>query len=219
MLRPSFQRYLLLCLGLMAIVFVIPACAYYWISTSTRAYLYSDINALPSRPVALVLGTAKYTRGGQQNLFYRNRIAAALALYRSGKVQYFIVSGSNPSKTYNEPADMQADLIAGGVPAENIQPDYAGLRTLDSILRVEKVFGNTRYIIVSQPFHNARAVFIAHHNGHDAVAFNAANVTINYSLKTRIREVGARLKAISDLFLTNKQAKHYGDKIIFPPQT
>lgn len=213
------RRIYYILLALLAIAILIPALCYAWITVSSRPYLYDDIDALPARPLAVVLGTAKYTTDGRINLYYRARINAAVELYRRGKAQYFIVSGDNRTLTYNEPAQMRNDLINAGVPAERIQPDYAGLRTLDSILRADKVFGNRDYIIVSQPFHNARAVFLARQNGQQVIAYNAANPgAVKYRLKTQVREIAARLRAVWDL-LRGTEARHYGDPIPFPPAT
>lgn len=205
-------------LGLFSLALLLPAICCCWIERSSRPYLYDSTEAIPANRVAVVLGTSKYLSKSKQNPFYTTRIEAAAALYRAGKAQYFIVSGANPSRYYNEPEEMRRDLIKAGIPAANIQPDYAGLRTLDSMLRADKVFGNQKFTIVSQPFHNARAVFIARRHGIDAIGYNARDpVPIISSLKTRVREIGARMLAVLDIFLTNKQAKYYGDKIPFPP--
>lgn len=211
------RRYLWMNLALVLAAVAVPVACYLWISTSSRPYLYDSIEKVPERRVALVLGTAKYVAGGRINLFYRGRIDAAVALYRAGKVQYFIVSGDNRAQNYNEPAQMRADLIAQGIPENRIQPDYAGLRTLDSVLRAKHIFGQSDYLIISQPFHNARAVFLARHHGQTPIAFNAADPPLlRNSLKVRVREVGARIKAVWDV-LTNARARHYGDPIPFPP--
>ena len=201
---------------LLALALTVPAGCYFWITWSSRDYLYNSVAEIPARRVALVLGTAKYTTDGRVNLYYRARIDAAAALYRSGKARYFIVSGDNRSLSYNEPAQMRADLIAAGIPSARIQPDYAGLRTLDSVLRADRVFQLQDYIIVSQPFHNARAVFLARHHGQAVVALNAADpMLFKYRLKTQVREVGARLRAVWDV-LSGKEARHYGEPIPFP---
>ena len=215
MLRRLFYWGLLL----LSLALLVPAGCYFWISWSSRAYLYDSVQEIPARQVALVLGTAKYTTDGRVNLYYRARIDAAAALYRGGKAQFFIVSGDNRSLSYNEPAQMRADLVAAGIPADRIQPDYAGLRTLDSVLRADKVFRLQDYIIVSQPFHNARAVFLARHHGQAVIALNAADpMQLRYRLKTQVREVGARLRAVWDV-LSGKEARHYGDPIPFPPES
>ena len=114
---------------------------------------------------------------------------------------------------------MRADLVAAGIPVDRIQPDYAGLRTLDSVLRADKVFRLQDYIIVSQAFHNARAVFLARHHGQAVVALNAADpMLFKYRLKTQVREVGARLRAVWDV-LSGKEARYYGGPIPFPPES
>lgn len=211
-----WRRFVLIIVSLMLLVVLLPLFCYLWITFSSRSYLYDSPRNIPARPVAIVLGTAKYTAPGKINPFYRARIDAAIALYRSGKVRYFIVSGDNRTLSYNEPAQMRSDLMLAGIPPDHIQPDYAGLRTLDSVLRAEKVFGNRQYIVISQPFHNARAVFLARHHGQDVIGLNAADpVAAKYSMKTRVREIGARMKAIWDI-LSNKQARHYGEPIPFP---
>lgn len=213
--RRLMNSLLFLCLSGIALL----GFAYYWIDYSSRPFLYDDSRHIPHNRLAVVLGTAKYVGQNRINLFYNTRIQAAAQLWQAGKADYFIVSGANPNKYYNEPAEMRRDLIAAGIPADRIQPDYAGLRTLDSILRAEKIFGNTRYTIISQPFHNARAVFLARHSGHQVIAFNARDpVSFKNSSKTRIREIGARFKALLDLFILNKEARIYGEPIPFPSQ-
>lgn len=208
---------LLLYLGLLlALITVFPLLVYGWISFSARPYQFSQLETVPRRKVALVLGTSKYVAGGRENLYYRNRINAAIALYKAGKVKYFIVSGDNRSPQYNEPQQMKIDLMAGGVPPDHIQQDFAGLRTLDSVLRAEAIFGQRDYIIVSQPFHTARALFLARWHGQEPIAFDAADPRRwNSRLKTEVREIGARLKALWDLF-SGKRARHYGPTIEFP---
>lgn len=213
------RRYLWISLAILALIVAVPALCYLWISISSRPYLYSSLEDVPERDVALVLGTAKYVANGRINLFYQNRIDATVALYRAGKVRYFIVSGDNRAHDYNEPAQMRADLIKAGIPAERIQPDYAGLRTLDSVIRAKEIFGQSDYLVVSQPFHNARAVFLARHHGQTPIAYNAADpAATQRSMKVYVREIGARIKAVWDL-ISNTRARHYGDPIPFPPAT
>ncbi len=190
---------------------------YVWISHVGKRYSYQDINKLPYRQTGLLLGTNKYVAGGRINTYYRYRIAAAAKLYHAGKIDYLVVSGDNRKNNYNEPKQMRADLILAGVPAAHIQPDYAGLRTLDSILRMDKVFGHQDYVIISQAFHNQRAVFLAHAKGQSPLAFNAQSPPFKQMLKVLFRELFARVKAVLDLLL-NTQAKHYGEPIIFPPE-
>lgn len=113
----------------------------------------------PYRQVGVVLGTAKYYRKGVINQYYRYRIQGALNAYNSGKVNYLLLSGDNALQSYNEPMTMRKDLIAAGVDPADIVLDYAGFRTLDSIVRTRKVFDTNDFIIITQRFHCERLVY------------------------------------------------------------
>ncbi len=168
------------------------------VEASAAGRVYNDLDALPHRDVAVVLGTSKYSRG-RLNSFYVGRIRAAAELYHAGKVDGILVSGDNGSVDYNEPAEMRADLIAQGVPAEHITADYAGFRTLDSIYRAGEVFGLDSYIVVSQPFHIERA---------------AARGPQGYHLqRNRAREVLARAKAVLDVEILHIGPKYLGEPV------
>jgi len=183
----------------------------YWVIHTTSKQIYSDINIIPGNKVGLLLGTSKYQDKARHviNPYYQNRIDAAVALYMAGKIDYIIVSGDS-SQYYNEPVLMKSDLIARGVPAERIYMDNAGLRTLDSILRCHDVFGEDHVTIISQHFHNQRAIFIANHKNITAVAFDAKEG--DAYLSVRIRESLARVKMVYDL-LFNTQAQYFGEKV------
>lgn len=183
-----------------------------WISHQAKDFAYSDIEQIPANKVGLVLGTGKYTQGGRINLYYKYRLEAAVALYKKGKIEYILVSGDNSRKDYDEPTDFKNDLMAQGVPEHKIYLDYAGFRTLDSIIRAKKVFQLHEVTIISQEFHNERALFLAKHHNLKAIAFNAKDTNRRYSIKTRFREYLAKTKASIDL-LFNVQPKYLGKKI------
>ena len=177
------------------------------VNKTTAGQLYSSVDSIPRNKVGLLLGTAKYQDKGRQivNPYYQNRIDATVALYMAGKIDFVIVSGDNSTAYYNEPALMKADLIAGGIPGEKIYMDNAGFRTLDSILRCRDIFGEDHITIISQSFHNERALYIANHKNVTAVAFNAKS---GGSFWDEIwREKLARVKMLVDL-LFNKQARY-----------
>lgn len=179
----------------------------------TKRYLFSDVKSIPSQKAALVLGSAKYLRGGLPNPYFVKRIRAAKELYDAGKVKAFVVSGDNGRDTYNEPEDMRNALVETGVPDSIIYLDYAGFRTLDSVIRMSQIFGQDSFIVVSQPFHNERAIFLAQHAGLTAYGYNAKDViSARLSSKTIVREKLARVKVFLDILL-NKQPKFLGEKI------
>lgn len=184
-----------------------------YISRYSRDFIFSSADALPKRRVALVLGTSKYLQGGDSNPYFVYRMKAAARLYREGKVDYILASGDNSKHWYNEPLKMKEDLLQAGVPEDRIHLDYAGFRTLDSIIRAERIFGLEEFIIISQRFHNQRAVFIARAMGLDAVGYNAGDVKGRKSIKTRVREYFAKVNAFIDVFILDTQPKFLGEKI------
>lgn len=184
----------------------------YWIKNSMETLCYNHVKSIPENKVGLLLGTSKTSRGGV-NLFFKYRIEAAASLFKEGKIKHIIVSGDNHIANYNEPEEMKSELMKLGVPDSCITLDYAGFRTLDSVVRCEKVFGQTEFTIISQQFHNERALFIANKSGLNCVAFNAKDVPNKYSVKTSIREYFARAKCVLDIYLLHTQPKFLGEKI------
>ncbi|WP_374758169.1 SanA/YdcF family protein [Fibrella aquatilis] len=194
----------------LAVVFggvLVVLCCNLWVVQSTKSQIYFDVHRLPANDVGLVLGTSKYVKGGKDNLFFRYRMEATARLWKEGKVKYLILSGNNDSEFYNEPVDMQNALLKLGVPSDVMIPDYAGYRTFDSVLRCKEVFKQHHITIISQNFHNARALYISNYEGISAVAFAAQDVPDGYSLRTLIREYLARPLAMLDVHLLRPQTE------------
>ena len=159
---------------------------------AARDRLYRLAETIPQNDVALLLGTASTVRG-HLNLHFKQRIDAAVTLYRAGKVRHLLVSGDNHVQGYDEPSDMRDALTAAGVPTNAITCDYAGFRTLDSVVRAQSVFGLKRCVIVTEEFHCPRALWIAQRHGLDAVAFAAPDVKLrSWSARVKAREFFAR---------------------------
>jgi len=182
------------------------------IDSRTRGLVYDRPEDIPDNEVGLVLGTSKYRRTGQPNPFFDHRISAALELYRKGKIRKLVISGDNRRKTYNEPRDMRDALVKKGMPEDDIFLDYAGFRTYDSVFRMKEIFGQSRFTVISQEFHNRRAIYIAGALGLTAVGFNAADVGGLSGLKIHARELLARVNALMDIYL-KKRPKFLGEKV------
>jgi len=193
------------------VILVISACNI-WVVESTEANVYSDLRLLPDHRIALVLGTSHRSVGGGPNPFFQNRIEMAATLYSMGKIDHFILSGDNSTKYYNEPMEMKKALIKKGVPASVITLDYAGLRTLDSVVRSKKVFGQNKITIITQPFHCYRALFISRYYDMDAVAMVADEPELDQTFKVRLREYFARTKAVLDLYIFKTDPRFLGEK-------
>ena len=200
---------------LILLLFCFTIVAHYLIKHKSNTLVYNSIQEIPYNKVGLLLGTSKYVAQGQINLFYKHRIEAAHSLFTSGKIDYILVSGDNSTHYYNEPKKFKDDLISIGIPENRIILDYAGFRTLDSVVRAKKVFGENSITIISQRFHNERALFIASHNNIKAIAFNAQDVSRKYGLKVELREYFARVKVFIDI-LFNVQPKFLGNPIPIP---
>ncbi|MCF8257980.1 MAG: YdcF family protein [Flavobacteriales bacterium] len=183
------------------------------IESDTDSAVFTVAQDVPCNRVGLLLGTSQYLKSGRPNLYFTYRIEAAVALFEAGKVERFIVSGDNSRKDYNEPEAMQMALMAAGIPTDRIHLDFAGFRTFDSVVRAEKVFGQRSFTVISQDFHNRRAIYIAQQLGLDAVGFNARDVNAYYGLRTRLRERLARVKVFMDMLL-GKGPKFLGDPVV-----
>lgn len=174
--------------------------------------IFTRYEKVPNKNVALLLGTSRYTTKGYVNLFFRYRIQTIVELYNSGKIKHIIVSGDNSLFEYNEPREMRRALVREGIPESAITLDFAGFRTLDSVVRCKEVFGQNDFIIVSQQFHLERALFIAGKFGIQAIGFAAKTPPQLYSFKTRVREFFARTVAVIDVYVLNTQPKFLGNK-------
>lgn len=188
-------------------------CAGPLIRKSSRGRTYADVSSIPYRKVGLLLGCSQRLADGRANLFFAYRVTAAARLFQAHKVDYLIVSGDNHVAGYDEPTDMKRALVRAGVPAERIYCDFAGFRTLDSIVRAREIFGQTNLTVVSQEFHNQRAIYIARHKGIDALGFNAREVDAFNSAGTRIREQFARVKTVLDVYLFRTRPKFLGPRV------
>jgi len=181
------------------------------ITLNARDRVYTNVDALPKRQVALVLGTSKYI-GKTPNPYYTHRIEAAEALYKANKVSHLLLSGDNAHRSYNEPWTMKRDLLKAGIADDAIHLDYAGFRTLDSVVRAKTVFSLARFTVVSQQFHCERALFLADVNNIDAICYAVASPQGWAGIKIRLREVLARTKAVLDSFILNVKPKFTGPK-------
>lgn len=178
--------------------------------------LFNRAGDVPSRPVALVLGCSPKLSDGRENYFFTFRMDAAAELYFQKRAKILLVSGDNRFHNYDEPTEMKKALVSRGVPEKNIVCDYAGRRTLDSVIRAREIFGQNSFIIVSQPFHNTRALYIAGKNGIDAVGYNARDIETRAALRTYLRETLARTKAVLDVEIFNVGPQLLGEPVSLP---
>ncbi len=180
------------------------ACGDVIISRTSKARLYDDVATLPHRKVGVILGTSPIsTWTGRRNYYFDHRIKAGADLYKAGKVDWLVVSGGdyrNTENGYDEPVAMRDSLMKQGVDSTRIILDYDGTRTLNSIAKMRDVYCQDSITIISQKYHNERALYQAKHLGIDAIGFNATTPGRRTSWwRNRGREVLARVKLFMDI--------------------
>lgn len=185
-----------------------------WVERASADLVFDEASQLPLHKAGLLLGTGKYLGDRQTiNPYFKKRIDAAALLYQLGKIKAIIISGDNSKPDYNEPQDMRLALLELGVPDSVIYLDFAGFRTNDSVIRCKDIFGQDEMTIISQRFHNERAVMIAGEYGIKAHGFNAEEVGGKAAQKTNLREYMARVKLFIDLKITHRQPKYLGSPV------
>jgi vancomycin permeability regulator SanA len=175
--------------------------------------LYSIIAEIPHRKVGLLLGCKK-SMGDGMNPFFESRVRAAKDLFVAGKVDYLLVSGDNHTKGYDEITDMREALLKAGIPADRLYGDCAGFRTLDSMARAHQIFGLNEVTVISQEFHNQRAIFLAGHEGLDATGYNAQDEDLGDVSGTHRREKFAKVKAVLDVYVLRTKPRFLGSKVV-----
>jgi len=182
---------------------------------AAKGKTFENLSLLPKQKVGLLLGTGKYLSNGYINLYYKYRIDAAIQLMKAGKIEYLVISGDNSRPGYDEPSTMRADLVASGIDSTRIYLDYAGFRTFDSMVRFRDIFSQDSVTIISQEFHNERALYIAGREHLHAIAYNARDVSKHAGIKTKLREKLARVKVFAD-YLFGQQPRFGGPKVPMP---
>ncbi|MFK4222565.1 vancomycin high temperature exclusion protein [Streptomyces sp. NPDC019890] len=155
---------------------------------------------VPARDVAVVFGAGLWK--GRPTPYLAHRLDAAAELYRAGKVRVVLVTGDNSRVEYDEPDAMRTYLTARGVPDKQIVSDYAGFDTWDSCVRVKKIFGVDRAVLVTQDFHIRRAVALCQAAGVESYGVGVAEPHDATWYYGGTREVFAAGKAALDAAFT-----------------
>jgi SanA protein len=205
------RRFLVVIAALFVLALAAITFADWRVSDASKDKIFSKAEDVPEYDVALLLGTSPKL-GSKPNHFYVERIRATIQLWKLGKIRAILISGDSSTPHYNEPDQMKRDLVAAGVPVEFITCDYAGLRTLDSVLRASMVFGLHSVVIVSQEEHLERALYLASSVDLAAVGLAAADAPKWWQVRQKVREALARVEAVVDLAVGRKP-KHTGEPV------
>ncbi|MBN2616675.1 MAG: YdcF family protein [Spirochaetales bacterium] len=184
-----------------------------WIHISTKNNIFDNIKKIPYNKVGLIPGCNKYIANGVINVYYEQRIAAGVELFRNSKIDYILVSGDNAHPSYDEPREMRNSLVEAGIPNDRIISDYAGFRTLDTIIRAKEVFSLKDFTLISQSFQNRRGIFIGKFNNLNIVAYNADFNDKKFDISIETRELFAKINMLLDLYIFAKEPKFLGETI------
>ncbi len=198
------KKFLLIISGVILLLIGAMAVCDYIVGKEASGKIYDKVEDTPYRKVGLILGTSPVsTWNGRRNLYFDKRIKAGAELYKAGKVDWLVVSGGdyrNSENGYDEPIAMRDSLIKQGVDSARIVLDYDGTRTLNSIAKMRDVYNQDSILIISQKYHNERALYQAKHLGVDAIGYSAATPGRRTSWwRNRGREVLARVKLFIDI--------------------
>lgn len=191
----------------MGVAIMLPLFCYWIVTFNTCDRIYDEVKSVPYNEVGMLLGTGPTTITGDPNPYFYYRLDAAEELYKNGKIKFVLISGDNDQKGYSEPDMMKQQLVARGIPADVIYLDNAGFRTLDSIIRSKRVFGQNSMTVISQRFHNERSIQLGDWQNMNLIAYNAKETSSKlHVIRAHIREGFARVKLFLDI-LFNKQPK------------
>lgn len=208
-MKKTFRVFVYLIIAASIAVILLLFTCNYLVSRNAEGRLYAELDSVPQKEVGLLLGTAPQTRIGRDlNQFFKFRIEAAVALYKAGKIRSILISGDEHSLDgINEVECMRDSLVSRGVPDTAILLDGKGYRTFDAVARATQVYNQHTYVVISQKFHNERAIYLAEHLGLDVehlVGFNATDPTYTIAIVTYLREYLARVKMFVDLMTDKK---------------
>lgn len=201
------RKILLVAAGVSAAVFIVIAVCYILVVINASDRTFDEAKNIPHNRVGLLLATSPITPDGDHNFNFNYRIKAADELFKAGKVNYIIASGGDYTKTErngcDEPRSILDSLVVRGVPADRVILDYEGTRTINSIAKAKTVFALDSMTLISQKYHNERAIYLADKYGIHAIGYNAAPSHIQHNrIKNTLREYLARVKMFIDI-LTN----------------
>jgi len=204
--------------GIVLIVLVVPG--FYGFASarvlaSANGKICEDISKAPHHRVGIVLGCSP-TTGRFKNPFFQSRMNMAARMFHAGKVDRLLVSGDNGRVGYDEPSAMAQALVERGVPNSAITKDFAGFRTLDTMVRAKKVFGVDEATIITDDFHLARSIYFANGAGIEALGVQCKSASNQNTRSVKFREVLARGLAVVDQEILHSQPKFLGrPEVIF----
>ena len=124
----------------------------------------------------------------------KDRLDVGIELYRQGLAPKILLSGDNGQVEHNEIHVMLTYARQAGIPEEDIFCDHAGFSTYDSMHRAGSIFEVERVIVVTQEYHEYRALYIGEKLGLETVGVAADQRSYFGRGYREAREMLARFK-------------------------
>lgn len=131
----------------------------------------TEIKAEEPKRVAIVFG-ARVRDGVPSHTLY-DRVLTAVELYRAGRVKKLLMSGDRQNDSYDEPGAMKKQAIEQGVAESDIVSDNDGKSTYETCYRAKEIFGVQKAILVTQDYHQPRALYLCSSLGVDSIGITA----------------------------------------------
>lgn len=204
MKKPRIKHVIAIGATCLLVVFIVIIVCDVLVTSNAKARTFDDVSDVPHNKVGLLLATSPITPQGEHNYYFDNRVKAADELYKAGKVDFIIASGGDYTQAQpngcDEPSAIRDSLVARGIPENRIVLDYDGTRTLNSIAKAREVYDLDSLTLISQKYHNERAIYLADKHGLHAVGYNAAPSPVRSKrIKNTLREYLARVKMFIDV--------------------
>lgn len=159
----------------------------------------------------LVLGCGIYADGTPTPML-RDRLDKGAELYKEGRAPKLLLSGDDGQIEYNEVEAMKNYVLSLGIPEEDIFLDHAGFSTYESMFRAKAIFDAKDVLVVTQKYHEFRALYIGKALGINTKGIPALETSYRGASMRELREVIARSKDFFKCIL-KPNPTYLGDKI------
>lgn len=165
------------------------------VSNDANTISRADLEAFTEKDAdcILVLG-ALVRKDGTPSYMLRDRLDVGIKLYQAGAAPKLLLSGDHGQVRYDEVNVMKEYALEHGVPENDIFLDHAGFSTYDSIYRAKAIFQVERMIVVTQGYHQYRALYGCEKMGIAAWGAAADQTTYRGQKMRDLREIAARDK-------------------------
>jgi vancomycin permeability regulator SanA len=179
-----------------------------YVYSQTGGKIQKSMTEIPSeepKRVAIVFGARVWNDRTPSNSLY-DRVLTGVELYRAGRVKKLLMSGDRQDENYDEPAAMKKLAIELGVAESDIVLDNDGKRTFDTCYRAKEIFEIKKAILVTQDYHQPRALYLCRSLGVESIGITANRRTYEGEKYYHFREFFSVASAWFEINLLSSEA-------------